>query len=420
MINCRIRILWFIRFRVSVALKSCLEKLLAVYDNPFSPVRRMFAIYNLTNKRMPGIRKSSHITGLFLLLFAPVSLALPIEELYKAEVLVVSEDERQFISGVRAGLLQVLVRVSGTQEIEDSAVIARSIRNPNAYYDAFEYASTDRTFQIEGKVVPAKLLRIFFDPGAVAKLLRRAGFSVWGSNRPGVLLWLAVSDENGRRIISDNSVSDNVAPGSNIPEDSISEIVRGLQDQARLRGVPLLFPLLDLEDSASLSTVEVWGAFLGKIDDASRRYNPDSVLTARIAHDNVGRWSANWSYRIDRDWKVARNASFSPQELVRAMIDRLADDLAARYAIDSSRGQVTLVIEAVESLGDYAAVGRYLDSLASVLNSFVIRVQDDEVEFALNTEGQNEQLIEIINLDKKMLLLSADERNNILRYRWLN
>lgn len=380
----------------------------------------MIAIYNHTIKRIPGIRKSSHITALFLLLFAPVSLALPIEELYKAEVLVVNEDERQFINGVRAGLLQVLVRVSGTQEVENSAVIASSIRHPSAYYDAFEYASTDRTFQIAGKVVPAKLLRIFFEPGAVAKLLRRAGFSVWGSNRPGVLLWLAVSDENGRRIISDNSVSDNVAPGSNIPEDSIVDIMRGLQDQARLRGVPLLFPLLDLEDSAALSTVEVWGAFLGKIDDASRRYNPDSVLTARIAQDNVGRWSANWSYRIGREWKVARNASFSPQELVRAMIDRLADDLAAKYAIDSSRGQVTLVIEAVESLRDYAAVDRYLASLASVLNSFVVRVQDDEVEFALNTEGQNEQLIKIINLDKKMRLLSADERNNVLRYRWLN
>lgn len=341
-----------------------------------------------------------------------------------AEVLVTNEGERQLMRGAQAGLLQVLVRVSGTQEVENSTLIGSSVRNPDAYYYQYSYQSTDKTLQVAGEAVPAKLLRILFEPSAVAKLLRRAGFSVWGSNRPGVLLWLAVSDAEGRRLLSENSIPENNVSKNNVSESNASinnanEIVRTLQDQARLRGLPLLFPLLDLEDSASLSTAEVWGAFLGRIDDASLRYKPDSVLTARIQKDSVGRWSANWSYRIDRNWQVTETVSFGVDEMVRTMVNKLADELAARYAIDSSRGQVTVFIESVENLRDYAAVSKYLESLAPVLDSFVVRVQSGEITFELSTEGQNEQLVEIIELDEKMVLINSDERKDVLHYRWM-
>jgi hypothetical protein len=351
-----------------------------------------------------------------------------------AEVLVVSQDEKQLSRGAQAGLLQVLVRVSGSQEVEKNPLIARSISNPKAYYYQYSYESTNKVLQISGQAVPAKLLRLHFEPSAIAKLLRQAGFSVWGSNRPGVLLWLAISDSDGRRLLSADSVYENIAYENRANENSVtdinalknnrsrndvSEIIRALQDQARLRGLPLLFPLLDLEDSASLSTAEVWGAFLGRIDDASIRYNPDSVLTSRFQKDSAGRWSANWSYRIDGQWQVAKTESFGTDEMVRTIVDKLADDLAARYAIDSTRGQVTVLIESVYSLGDYAAVKKYLESLAPVLDSSVMRVEPGEVEFRLSTEGQSEQLVEIIGLDEKMVLLNVDERQDALHYRWL-
>jgi hypothetical protein len=391
---------------------------------------------------------------LFLCLFSGFSYPLTVENLYMAEVLVVSQDEKQLSKGAQAGLLQVLVRVSGSQEVEQNPLIARSISNPKAYYYRYSYESTNKVLQISGQAVPAKLLRLHFEPSAIAKLLRQAGFSVWGSNRPGVLLWLAISDSDGRRLLSADSVYENNAYENSVNENSVienginesranensviensvtdinalknnrsrndvSEIIRTLQDQARLRGLPLLFPLLDLEDSASLSTAEVWGAFLGRIDDASIRYNPDSVLTSRFQKDSAGRWSANWSYRIDGQWQVAKTESFGTDEMIRTIVDKLADDLAARYAIDSSRGQVTVLIESVNSLGDYAAVKKYLESLAPVLDSSVMRVEPGEVEFRLSTEGQSEQLVEIIGLDEKMVLLNVDERQDALHYRWL-
>ncbi len=353
---------------------------------------------------MRTIKRSSIITGLFLCLLAEFAYSLPVDDLYMAEVLVVGENQTQLTKGAQAGLLQVLVRVSGTREVEKSILVARDLRNPEAYYYQYSYESTSRSFQIGDETIPAKLLRIHFEPNAVAKLLRRAGFPVWGSNRPGVLLWLALSDADGRRIIS---------------ETDTSEITVALLDQARLRGLPLLFPLLDLEDTASLSTAEIWGVFLGRIDEASRRYNPDSILTGRIQKDTVGRWSASWSYRIEGDWHQIDSVAYSVDEMVRTMVDKLANQLAEKYAIDSSRSQVVLNIESVDSVEDYAALSQYLESLAPVLASFVVKVHEDVVEFRLSTEGQNEQLVKVIELDEKMLLLDTDESREVLHYRWM-
>ena len=353
---------------------------------------------------MLTIRISSLALLFYVLLYQSTATGLAVQDLYVAEVLVTDQSQPQLDSGAKAGLLQVLVRVSGTAEVTSSSLIAGALRNPSSYYYQYSYESTDKELMVNGLSVPARLLRIHFDPSAVARLLRRGAFPVWGSNRPSVLMWIATSDENGRRILN---------------EAENSNLIDGLRDQATLRGVPLLFPLLDLEDSNAISTAEVWGSFLQRVSDASYRYAPDCILTGRLQVDAFGRWTANWSYRIEDEWQSIDDVSFSSDEVVQRMVDRLANELAEQYALDSSRGAVTLRIEDIDGLSDYAALTRYLESLTPVVNSSVVRVQGEEVEFRLNIEGQREQLIEIIALDTKLMLLSQNGDGNTLHYRWL-
>ncbi len=330
--------------------------------------------------------------------------ALTVEDLYVSEVFVTGQNDSQLRSGARAGLLQVLIRVSGTDEVQQSSLISNALRNPSAYYFQYSYQSTDKSFQVGDQMIPARILKLHFEPNAIANLLRDAGFPVWGSNRPSVLLWFAISDDKGRRLMSDSDTS---------------EVLGTVNNLAQQRGLPLLFPLLDLEDDVRLSTAEVWGSFHGRIDGASDRYNPDCVLSARIQKTDTGQWSANWSYRIDNEWSTFNNVSTSADELVGAMVDLLADSLAARYAIDSSRSVIELKVEQVDSLVDYAEVSEYLQSLTPVLDSSVTEVGDSLIKFQLNTEGKTRQLIEIIELDEKMMLLSTSDRLKILSYRWI-
>ncbi|MEO2172857.1 MAG: DUF2066 domain-containing protein [bacterium] len=331
-------------------------------------------------------------------------LSLTVEDLYMAEVYVMSQDDAQLKSGAQAALLQVLIRVSGTQDVQDNRLVTNALRNPSDYYYQYSYQASDREFQIGGQQVPARILRLRFEPSAIGKLLRDADYPVWGSNRPSVLLWLAVSDEQGRRLIS---------------ESDSSEVLSAVEVSAEQRGLPLLFPLLDLEDEAQLSTAEVWGSFLGRIDTASSRYKPDCVLTGRVRKSDTGQWTANWNYRIDNQWSSYSNIAYNADDLVAEIVNSLADSLARRYAIDSSRGTVEIRIDRVDNLADYAAVSKYLQSLAPVLDSYLVEVRDSQVLFQLSTEGQTRQLIEIIELDNKMLLLGTTDQMTKLQYQWL-
>jgi hypothetical protein len=341
----------------------------------------------------------------FMLLIMPLGVVYPVlvNDLYVAEVLVADESPRQLSSGARAGLLQILVRVSGSLEVEESSLVRNSLRNPAAYYYQYSYESTDQTLLLGEREVNAKILRLHFEPSAIAGLLRDANLPIWGSNRPSVLLWVAVNEGQSRRILG---------------EADASEIFAVLVDQARQRGLPVTFPILDIEDASQISTAEVWGAFLDRIDAASDRYSPDSVLTARIQSEPEERWSGRWSFRVADAWESFESVGYSEAVVVRSVINQLADELARRFALGSSRSRIRLKIENVGGVSQYASVSRYLEELTPVVSSSIVALENDIAEFELETEGQYVQLIEIIKLDERLLLLSKDERNESLLYRW--
>ncbi|MDA0272844.1 MAG: DUF2066 domain-containing protein [Proteobacteria bacterium] len=359
--------------------------------------------------KMPDHKKSSlSVKRLFsfILLIMPFGVVYPVvvDDLYIAEVLVADESPGQLRDGARAGLLQVLVRVSGSLKVEESSLVRSSLRNPAAYYYQYSYETTDKTLLLGEREVNAKILRLHFEPSAIALLLRDANLPIWGSNRPSVLLWVAVNEGQSRRILG---------------EADSSEIVEALVDQAKQRGLPLTFPILDIEDASKVSTAEVWGSFLERIDGASGRYNPDSVLTARIQSEPGDRWSGRWSYRAADAWESLESAGFSADELVRSMVNQLADELAGKFALGSSRASIRLRIEDIVDVSQYAAVSRYLEELTPVVSSSIVALDGDVAEFELQTEGQYLQLIEIIELDERLLLLGKDERNERLTYRWI-
>ena len=71
---------------------------------------------------------------IFMLLIMPLGVVHPmlVDDLYVAEVLVADESPRQLRNGARAGLLQVLIRVSGSLKVEESSLVRSSLRNPAA------------------------------------------------------------------------------------------------------------------------------------------------------------------------------------------------------------------------------------------------------------------------------------------------
>lgn len=360
--------------------------------------------------RIFGINKRLRYLIILTVLVGAPAMAVPVTDLYTAKILVPTDGHSSLAQNAKAGLLQVLVRVSGSTDVDQNPTIAAALSHPSDYYYQYGYDAAAATGPpaADGQPVPARVLKIAFEPNAIARLLHDSGFPVWGSNRPSVLVWIAVNDAEGRHILT---------------ADDQSSILPAVEADAKDRGLPLLFPLLDIQDTSAISTAQVWGLFVDQIDAASARYNPDVVLAARIQQDTGGQWTGSWSFRLSNQWQESSDSEATASELITNMINSLANQLAQRYAVGSSKGSLLLKVDGINNLADYAAITAYLQSLTPVVNLSVVDVNGSKILFRISSDGNSTQLMQIISLDQKMTPLSpgtgTSVGNNTLQYHWV-
>ena len=361
------------------------------------------------------IAAKSSLTLLVLLLVVAQKLdAVTLENLYQAEVLSESQSDAQRRIDASEGLSQVLTRVSGRSDILQNPVIVAALKTPEQYYSEFSYARVEAGND-EAAALPQpgldplpaetsrQVMRIRFAPSLIAKILREADLPVWGSNRPSVLSWMAIDDESGRQVLG---------------EENPSLFAKTLNQAARARGVPLLLPLWDLEDSRGVSSSEIWGRFLGRIEAASKRYSPDKILVFRAESEFSNQWRGDWSLGEGGQWRSGTVYGESQAQLATALVGVLASVLSEQYAVTSTRSEVRLTVEGITEIQDYAEVSRYLEGLTQVMSVQPVRILTDMVEFKLRSEGEVQQIIDVIALDRKLTLLRLDESSSTLWYRW--
>jgi len=157
----------------------------------------------------------------------------------------------------RAALAQVIVKMSGDTASVRNETIRQALRQSDNYLASYEYLVRNGV----------QLYRAVFDRQKVQQLIKQANLPLWGARRPDAVLWLAINSDNDIQVLSDFSESSEV--------DAIKR-------HSSSRGVNVLLPLMDLEDSMSVGPIDVWGRFMPVIEQASQRYNADFVIAARV------------------------------------------------------------------------------------------------------------------------------------------
>ena len=288
-----------------------------------------------------------------LVSLAGVARAVEVANLYEASVPVENQDKDKRADAIRSAFTQVLTRVSGRSDIADAQqfpVITAAIETATRFAQQYRYMKTTPTLSTQQ---PGLELWVRFDETAISKLLRDNHLPVWGTTRPATLLWLVVDDHGQRELLGADSHND-------------TETI--LQDRAKLRGVPLRLPLLDLTDRAALHVSDVWGNFEGTILQASQRYQTEAVLVGRVFQSYGGNWTGRWSLYAESgrdDWTVTGT---SLTDVLLPGIDKTAESLALRYAqVDQvDTGSVLVEVKAIKGLADYNRVLKYLQSIAHV------------------------------------------------------
>jgi hypothetical protein len=253
------------------------------------------------------------------------------------------------------------------------------------------------------------------------------------------LLWLTLDDGTGPRLLS--SAVDTV-------------VADWLSFHAARRAMPLLFPQMDIEDSAALSPEQV-----AALDDAatlraSARYGAESVLTARLVRASDGSWLGEWRYLggaqggtgLPGDAAASDGASseYAPGDLATAavpgnnetssdgsgsaptldglagqLVDFMADAVAARYSVQTgiaNTEQLRLRVDGVAGFAAYEKLSRLLKAMTSVRGVQLVLIDRDTLFFDIVTDSNFASVAREIALLSQLSNAGAEGE---LHYRWV-
>lgn len=325
------------------------------------------------SKKYRGLR----IFALMLVNFLSTSVnAAEVPQLYEEEIPVLSQERQERFIVLQQAFQDVLTRVSGRGDIGLLPGMDTHLKQASRYVQQFRYRTKPEPViePVSGKET-RQILWVRFNEKALNQLLHSQHLPVWGKSRPAVLIWLVVDDGKKRQLISN---------------DSSHEVLPLINKQARVRGLPIRFPLLDLTDRANLRVSDVWANFEDTILAASRRYQAEAVLVGRVYQGFSGAWSARWSlYHEGRrqEWESGHELLGGT---VVSGIDQSSDFLALRFAQvqeAGDEGRVLVQINAVKGLAEFNKVRDYLASLTTVTQIQPYQVAGDEVTFQLTTRS---------------------------------
>jgi hypothetical protein len=325
------------------------------------------------------VRRPVACLALILFIAVPpgISDAVEMTSLYTAEVSLDPDENDPRSAAYRDALAVVLMRVSGSDVVDDPEMMDLLFPNPASYVVQFRPGEADT-------------LWVTFDGNAVEDVLRRNGQVVWGSDRPLTLVWLAVDWGQGEReIIGADDPERTVDQARTIDRNRL--LRQRILDVAEHRGLPVAFPLLDTEDLARVTFPDIWGGFDELVLDASQRYEANSVLIGRVRADSGQR--NRWTYHFageERAWT-------GEPELV---VNLVADMLAAEFAIggNATLQSVTLAVAGINTVDAYGSVQRILSGL-NVVESFAITsVDGDRIQYRVEAHGGAQRLARALRL----------------------
>ncbi len=317
------------------------------------------------------------------------------QDLYDAEIPVPDQSAESHKQGLRTAMEQVLIKLTGDSNVLGRQALNALANNPENYVQQYKYRNKP---VIEDNQLSARqqlYLWVSFNPASIDNLLRQNSVPVWGNVRPSTLVWFATQKNDQRNLIG---------------LEDLSGFTGVMDNQARDRGVKLLHPLLDQIDQDSLSVTDVIGGFQQPIENASSRYNPDSVLTGSMSQISENKWSVNWISMIsgeDRSWSEQGD---KPSDLIRDGINRHVDFLAERYVqgnTNTAASGLEIVVQDITDFDAYSRVLKYLQTLNSVTRVDVENIQSGSATFLIQTTGGELAIQRAIELGRTLRSLSG-------------
>ncbi|RIZ56964.1 DUF2066 domain-containing protein [Vibrio sp. PID23_8] len=303
---------------------------------------------------------------LALLLIGWLSLpayALTQVDVYRAEVVIDSNQKDGESLARQQGMQDVIVRATGTDASLSNPVIQKALGSSSRYISQLGYG------QVDGQ----NGLKMLFNSGQIRSLLTQAQLPFWSPNRANILVWLVEEQGYDRAITWEHSDSQSVV---------------ALRNAAQVRGLPLTIPVGDFDDVTGVNVSDIWGGFIDPIRQASVRYPADAVLIVRVQGDKI-RWTLydQSPVQLSESQPTPRSGSTSGSGAIAAMVGDIADYYAKKSAVvvsSKSSESIDVKVLNIASAVDFFGLEKALTKLNSVAGTEIKRVQGNEVTLTIH------------------------------------
>jgi hypothetical protein len=298
---------------------------------------------------------------------------------------------------MRSALARVLVRVTGSRGAPLEPALTPLLAA------AGDYRSSS------GWLRPGEF-QVGFLGSRIEQTLRQLGMPVWGPERPLTLLWVAVDDgAGGRALLGAGGVADFGTPPAQSTVQLIEAVRAELAAVADERGLPIAWPLLDLEDLSAVSATDVWGGFEDRIVTASARYRADAVLIGRVRPGLFGN-EVDWVFVYGTERRGL------PLAGVRDGLDIAADRYAADLSTIGGASVTSLTIRDVLTPEDYGRVVSYLERQSVLENVDVEAYEHGTLRMRVAARGDARVLERVLALGGTLRPASAPGSSGSLEF----
>lgn len=269
---------------------------------------------------------------------------------YQAEVAVRNQTDGERDKAFARALAQVLGNVTGDRTAAQRDGMREELARADEYVDSYDYRQ-DEGVSATGAPSFQTTLVVRFKQDDVDDLVSMFGLPNWPQPRPKPVLWLAIDDGSGPRLVGLGQVN----------------AARSVLDAAKARGYALGLPAGNAAEQAAVGAI--WRGDTAAIAALSKRYSPPMQLIGKLRR-SPGGWTAEWTF-VDNG-KVLANWQNSNADARRAMAggaDGAADALFKRYAKASpagSPGVYRIRVLGIRGADDYLRLAGYLDGISIV------------------------------------------------------
>ena len=312
----------------------------------------------------------------FLFAFTTVALAQRVEGSrasasgpYSAEVVVTNQTDVQRNTGFARGLLQVLQRLTGDRAVNQRPGVGNELRNARSYVDSFDFRQ-DQGIGPTGAPSFNTTLVVQYDAAKVDELISTLGLPMWPTPRPKPVLWLAIDDGSGPRLVGLDK----------------SNAARPVLDRAKQRGYALGLPAGNAAEQALVGSI--WRGDSAAIARASSKYAPPMQLIGKLYRTVSGGWQAEWVF-LDNGRQLAKSATYDrdARTAMAGGADVAADALIRKYARPGKTlgppGRYTVTFTGVDSTDDFIRLAAYLEKTAVVKRATPVRATPEGLVYEL-------------------------------------